>query len=304
MSRNIFFVLVIALLASGCSIKRYAINKVADSLAGGGTTFASDDDPQLIADAAPFSLKLMETLLAETPRHEGLLLALASGFTQYSYAFVQQEAERLEDEDLAKADVQRVRARRMYLRARNYGLRGMETKYKQFGDALRRDARAAVRQTGVEDVPLLYWTGVSWAGAISASKDNPELISDLPIAEALVDRAFELDEDWNDGAIHSFLITYEMSRTGAAGDPAARARKHFDRAVELSGGKHAGPFVTYAEAVAVQQQDRAQFEKLLQHALAIDPDAQPESRLFNLVAQQRARWLLSRIDDLFFEAKK
>jgi len=35
-------------------------------------------------------------LLAENPQHAGLLTLLASGFTQYSFAFVQEDADELE----------------------------------------------------------------------------------------------------------------------------------------------------------------------------------------------------------------
>src|SRR5262252_9032176 len=80
--------LVAALFGSGCSIRRIASNKLGDALASGGTTFASDDDPELVKAAVPFSLKLMESLLQENPRHKGLLFATASGFTQFAYAFV------------------------------------------------------------------------------------------------------------------------------------------------------------------------------------------------------------------------
>jgi hypothetical protein len=109
----------LAVMGSGCSIKRLAVKKVGDALAGSGTTFASDDDPELVKAAVPFSLKLMEGLLNENPRHEGLLLATASGFTEYAYAFVQQDADEMEDKDLAAAEEMRGRARRLYLRARN-----------------------------------------------------------------------------------------------------------------------------------------------------------------------------------------
>ena len=132
--------LVMAVAGSGCSVKRMAVNKVGDALAGGGTTFASDDDPELVKAAVPFSLKLMESLLNESPRHEGLLLATASGFTQYAYAFVQEDADEMEDKDLAAAEEMRGRARRLYLRARNYGLRGLEVRHKGFEKALRADA--------------------------------------------------------------------------------------------------------------------------------------------------------------------
>jgi predicted anti-sigma-YlaC factor YlaD len=60
--------------------------------------------------------------------------------------------------------------------------------------------------------------------------------------------------------------------------------------------------VSYAEAVMVTSQDRAQFESLLKRALAINPDLRPEYRLVNLVMQRRARWLLGRIDELFLPA--
>jgi len=294
--------LACCLLLSGCSIKRMAINMVGDALAGGGTTFSSDDDPELIEAAVPFSLKLMETLLAESPKHEALLLALASGFTQFSYAFVQQEADMSEGENLGGAWEKQARARRLYLRARNYGLRGLELRYPGCGQGLRTNANATVARFKPPDVGLLYWTAAPWAAAVSLSKDNADLIAELPMAEALMDRALQLDEDFGDGAIHSFLITYEMSRVGAEGDPADRARRHFERATELTRGEHAGPYVSLAESVCVQKQDLSGFKDLLGKALAVDPDKHPEWRLANLVAQKRAKWLLSRTEELFLAA--
>lgn len=289
----------LVLLTPGCSIRRMAVNKLGDALAQSGTTFSSDDDPELVRDALPFALKLMESLLAEAPKHPGLLYATASGFTQYAYAFVQQDADEREEESFAGAEALRVRARRLYLRARNYGLRGLETAHRDFAQALRADPKKAVSRTQKSDVPLLFWTAASWGAAIAVSKDNPDLIADVPIVEALIDRALELNEAYDAGAIHAFLITYEMGRRSAAGDPVARARKHFDRALELGKGTSAGPLVSYAEAVCIQKQDRAGFESLLKQALAINPDAAPEKRLVNLITQRRARWLLERVDDLF-----
>jgi predicted anti-sigma-YlaC factor YlaD len=289
----------VILAGSGCSIRRMAVDQVGDALAGSGTTFAADDDPELIKAAAPFSLKLMESLLEESPRHKGLLFATASGFTQYAYAFVQQDADELEEKDVRAAAALRARARRLYLRARTYGLRGLEVEHAGFQKALDNDPKKAVTVTRVKDVPLLYWTAASWAAAISVSKDSPELIAELPKMEALIDRALELNESFDHGVIHSFLITYEMSRRVGEGEPAARARKHFERALELTGGQMAGPLVSLAEAVSVQRQDVAEFKSLLERALAINPDAKPEWRLANLIMQRRARWLLAHTDDLF-----
>jgi predicted anti-sigma-YlaC factor YlaD len=279
-----------------------AVNKIGDSLASSGTTFASDDDPDLIADAVPFSLKLMESLLSASPKHQGLLLATASGFTQYAYAFVQQDADEMENRDFTAAQAARARAKRLYIRARDYGLRGLATRHKDFGAALRAHPREAVRVTKKDDVPLLYWTAAAWGAAVSLSKDDPNLVADQPVFEALIDRALELDESFDHGAIHGFLISYESARQGASGDPNERARAHFERAVALTDGQSASPFVSYAEAVAVAKQDRAEFQSVLERALAIDPDSKPEWRLANLIMQRRARWLLSMEDDLFIDA--
>ncbi len=294
--------LVMALL-TGCSVRRWAVNRLGDALGtGASASVASDDDPELIKDAAPFSLKLIETLLLESPRHRGLLLAAASGFTQYSYAFIQENADETESRDLEKATAMRHRARRMYLRARGYGLRGLALRYPQVEDALRLDPKAAVMHFRHQsDVPFLYWTAAAWGAAISLSKDRPEMVAQQPVVEALIDRAYALDPDFENGAIHLFLMSYELARPGGQATAVARAKQHFDRVVALTGGHLAAPFVAWAESVCVQQQNRKEFEALLKRALAVNPDEHPHTRLVNLIAQRRARWLLSRVDDLFVE---
>jgi predicted anti-sigma-YlaC factor YlaD len=300
--RILFAAMSLSLVLSGCSIKKIAVNKIGNALAQSGTTFSSDSDPQLIKDAIPFSLKLMESLLAESPRHKGLLFATSSGFTQYAYAFIKQEADVVEPEDFDRSMKMRLRARGLFLRARDYGLRGLEVAYPGFGTALNHNPQQIVKKTKRNDVPLLYWTAASWGLAITLSKDEPALIADQPIVEALIDRALELDESFDGGAIHSFLISYEPARQGAEGDPLERARKHFDRAMALSGGFQAGPLVALAESVSLAKQDRKEFQSLLDRALAVDVNAKPEYRLANLVMQQRARWLLSRIDEFFLSS--
>ena len=291
--------LALPVAVAGCSVKKFAINKLGDSLASSGTTFAADDDPELVGQALPFSLKLVEGLLAESPNHRGLLLAAASGFTEYAYAYVQQEADEAAVTSIGRSTTIKARARRLYLRARTYGVRGLDARHDGFSRRLAADPTDAVRAAQQSDVPLLYWSAAAWGAAIAVSKDNLDLVADQRIVEALIDRALALDADFDFGAIHGFLIAYEPARQGAPGDPVARVRRHFDRHVALTRGQLATPFVSLAETVSVQSQDRAEFKTLIGRALAIDADARPEWRLQNLLAQRRARWLLAREDDLF-----
>ncbi|MFZ2491859.1 MAG: TRAP transporter TatT component family protein, partial [Thermoanaerobaculia bacterium] len=285
-------------LFTSCSLRTLAVNRLGDALAQGGDVFAADDDPELVGDALPFTLKLIESLLAENPRHRGLLLAAAKGFTQYSYGWVQQKGS--ESADPAEQLRQNERARRLYRRARDYGLRTLAAD-PGFPQALASKPDETLRSLGRADVPALYWTAAAWGLLISVSKDDPETIADLPVVGAMMDRALVLDESFGGGALHAFLISYEPNRPGAEGDPMARARRHFDRSVELSGGRLASPFVSFAEAVSIQTQNRAEFVAMLQRALEVDPDAVAAWRTENHLAQRHARWLLAHQTELFLE---
>ena len=292
--------LLALVLLPACSVEHIAVNSLGNALAEGGSSYARDDDPDLVWEAVPFGLKTVEGLLEEAPRHKGLLFAAASGFVQYGYGRVQQEADFIEARDLARATELRTRARRLYLRALGYGFRGLEVDFPGLRDRLRTEGAAALGRTRKEHVPLLYFTGLSWFAAISVSKDDSELTADQSQAEALMRRALALDEGYDRGALHDFFISWE-GRGESVGGSFARARTHLERAEALAGGKRVSALVNFAETVSVAQQDRKEFERLLREALAVDPDSMPDMRLANLVYQKRARWLLARTDELFVE---
>ncbi len=291
---------VLLALAAGCSPRAYVVRNVADAVASGGDAFASDDDPQLVRDAVPFALKAQESLLASQPAHRGLLLSLCRGFTQYAAGFVLQDA--VESPDPAAREAGRERAVRLFLRARDSGLRALEAVHPGFGARVGADAAAAARDAGTEDVPALYWTATSWSLAIASSAADPAMLADLPRCEALMRRALALREDYDAGAIHEYFIAFEGGRPEAMGGSAVRARRHFERAMALSGGKKVSPLVTLAETVSVRAQDRREFLELLDRALAFDARREaPEYRQANLAAQRKALWLKGRVDDLFLE---
>ena len=299
-----FAALVLAsVLGAGCSIRKMAVNKLGNALASSGSTFEGDDDPDLVADALPFALKLMESLLAESPQHTGLLLATASGFTEYSYAFVGQRAERAFGENVEESNALRMRSRRLYLRARAYGMRALEIRYPGFAAPLETEPSAALRRVKKRDIPLLYWTAAAWGLAISAAKDDPEMIAQLPLVDAMARRALELDEGWNQGAIPEFLLSLEAAQKGNKPEEQIRMqmRAYYEQALRLSSGRRPSVYVAYAENASVPSQNRAEFQELLTRALAIDPEQKKETRLATVIAQRRARWLLARADELFLE---
>ena len=292
--------LALPLALSSCSIKRWAVRGVANTRTSGADVYGTEEDPELVRDALPFGLKTMESLLAVVPEHEGLLLTLCKGFTQYSYAFVQAEGDLVVNSDYPRATRLHERALKLYLRARGYGLRGLEKRCRGISAELQLDPAKAAARIQKRDLPMLYWTAASWGSAISLGKDQPGLLADLPAIRALMERGLALDEGYEGGAIHEALILLD-ALPEAMGGSEARARGHFARAVALSKDAKASPYVTLATTVSVLKQDRGEFESLLNRALEFDPDRDPSQRLVTIVLQRKARALLEREDEFFLD---
>ena len=275
-----------------------AVKTVANTLAQSGDVFSRDNDPELVRDSLPFALKLYESLLESVPNHAPLLIATCSAFTEYSYAFVQTDADILGNEHHDQVVALNDRALRLYLRGRDYCLRAMEVRFPGITTKLMSDPEAALKKAEKKDVPMLYWTAASWGAAVSLAIDKPDIVVDFPTVRALADRALALDETWNKGAIEELMITLD-SLPDALGGNADRARQHFTRAVALQQGLSPGPYVALAEGVSVPAQNREEYERLLHQAVAIDPEKDPSNRLATLITERRARALLDQVDTRF-----
>jgi predicted anti-sigma-YlaC factor YlaD len=291
---------------TSCSINRLAVRAVAGVLAGSGESnvFSTDDDTELVRDALPFALKTYEALLDADPRNAELALATAQAFAGYAYAFVLIPADELPIDQVDAQLAMHSRARELFLRARDYALRGLEIRRQGFLAALEtRSPTAALKLVRPEDINYLYWAGASWLGAFSAEPFNFSLIVTLPRATALLQQV----ETWNDsfekGAVHEIFISYYASAPVDLGGSEIKARAEFARAVELSRGLAAGPYVALASSVSVKNQNEAEFRDLLNKALAVDANAVPSGRLTNTINQQKARWLLDHTDRFFLEGQ-
>ena len=294
-------ILILMPLLGTCSIEKMAVQKVADMLStGGGTVFTGEDDPELVGDALPFALKLYESILQVAPDNRGLLLTTGQGFILYAYAYVQMPVEMLPEQEFENQREGLSRAKKLYLRGRGYVLKAMDLRYPGFSESLFSEQWDGVlKQMDVEDVPYLYWAGMGWLGALTTDLFDMELLITMPRAVALITRILDLDETFDNGAVHEFLVTYFGSIPKGTGGSEEKARFHFNRAVELSGGKKASTFLALATTVSVANQDVAEFKGLLGKALAIDVNAEPQYRLMNILVQKRAKWLLKHLDNYF-----
>ncbi len=290
--------LLVAAVLSGCSIRKLAVRSVAPSLAANSSVFATDPDFELVGQALPFTLKTIEALLEVDPENQELLLSACSGFTQYSYAYVELEAEKLKITNYREASRQRRRSTGLYLRARDYCFRALDLIEPGTSERLPLDSKAALASFDRQHIALLFWTGASWGAAISSARDRPEIMVDLPVVRQIFEFLLAMDESYGNGLLHDAMVSLEAVPESMGGSP-ARARAHYERSVELSRDTRVGTHLSWAWRVAVGRQDRQAFEQALEKALAVDLDRSPKDRLANAVNQSFATYLLTQADRLF-----
>ncbi len=334
MRKIIYTVSMLLLMAvfTSCSINRFAVHLVANALTStsGGTLFTGDDDPELIADALPFALKMYEGLLQSDPENVKLLEAAGSGFISYANAFLQSPAELMGYDKKSEKELMLKRAVALYRRGSSYISKAIELNHPGFTDSFKAgDWDTAFAKSKVEDVSLYYWKAAAVLGEFSIDTFNPELMLHVPEGVAFAAAAFRIDPEYSRGAldelflsifasmpdsliyrlndregefsVHRVLSDYYKEHSLNFGEMSNRdkAEFHFNRAVDLSSGEKASPYVSFAVSVCVKEQNYDLFKELLSKALDIDPDLYPADRLVNIIGQRKAQWYLDHSDDFF-----
>ena len=307
MKKCIGFVSVLisfALLAASCSVNQMAINAVSNALTGTGSAnvFTTDSDPELVGDALPFAIKLYETLLSQNPDHQGLLLTTGSLFIMYANAFVQTPAEMLDPIDYFYERYEGLdRAKALYLRGMDILYSALDKKYPGFSQAsVSADTlQPFLRQCTINDIPLLYWTVAGGLSAYSIDVFDFTLGSRLNDWSAMMARAYELDPDYNNGAMDEFYIIFYAAIPENLGGDKEKAKFHFRLALEKSSGLSAGAYVSYARVISIPEQDYDGFRENLEKALSINVNEDTSNRLVNILAQRRARYMLDNAYNFF-----
>jgi len=283
-------------IISSCSINKLAMNMIADALtgSGGSDVFTGDSDPQLVGDAIPFALKMYEALLSQNPSHQGLMLTTGSLFVMYANAFVQGPAEMLPSYEWQAREAELLRAKQLYLRGQEILYNALEAKYRGFKQASSFDGslQPLLDKCKKDDVALLYWTVAGGLAAYSLDVFDFNLSSFIPDWNLMINRAYELDPDFNSGALDEFFILFYASLPEIMGGDKEKAKVHFRRVQEKTGGNSVGAYISYAQSICVPDQDYETYRDYLETALAIDPNADISTRLVTVINQRKARWLL------------
>jgi hypothetical protein len=281
---------LVAASLSACSVRQQFLRQVADEVS---QQSLEEEDMGLARDASAFYLKMSESLLRTVPGHFGLAQSVTSGFTQYAYAFLSNEADRIESQNITEAHILRERAARMFERAKTHGFNALTLRHPDWMSRLATIGVSESWSLSPDEVGLAYWTAAAWGAQISLSKDSPEVVADLPLVVNLAAKAWQVNPAYGDGALASLMGTLELARPGGS---ASRALTYWDQAIEVSHGQNPGPWLAKAEGWAVQQRDRQAFDTWLNQALEL---SHGKRDLSSQIMRARAIWLLSQADDIF-----
>ncbi|NLL13231.1 MAG: hypothetical protein GX267_07495 [Fibrobacter sp.] len=296
----IFFVFLMFFLQS-CSVSRLAVKKAGATLSNQqSTVFTGEDDPELVRDALPFTMKFYETILEKDSMNAELCLATGKLFCLYAQAFILFPSDTLPDSMADQKKAMRKRAKKLLLRGRDYCLRGLDLRHPGFATLLKgKSSDSALALTDHADTSFLYWCSASWMAAIIADRSDLALGMTIKKAASLMLRVAELNDQYDYGAAHEILCAYRASIPKSLGGSDEKARVHFQKAVTFSSGEKLSPYITCATSLSVKNKNRAEFSEMLQKALSVNIQKRPSLKLQNTIYQQRAKWLLANIDKFF-----
>jgi len=274
------------LIAQGCTIQTLALRSVDSLFDNTVGALMREGDLQFAESAIAGDMKLLEGVVETDPTNVKYLQLACMGYASYALAFA--------EEDPARALL-------FYSRAQAYGERGLVLRGIPKGAFTADPAtmRTALGKLQRSDVPLVFWTANAWGSAIRLQPNEPDAIAGIPTANTLMDWVKEREPDFFFGGPFLYFGVYYGSYPPALGGRPDLAKDSFDRAIASSRGRFLMTDVLYARTYAVETQDRALFESLLNRVVEAPPDLLPEQRLANAVAQKRARQLLARAEELF-----
>lgn len=280
---HLLLALACACLVGGCaSMMSRATGSLTANLS---RAILNQDDPELVRDGAPSFLLMLDSLVEGAPEDPAVLSSAAKLYAAYGVLFVTDP----------------VRADRLTRRAFNYGQRALcasdargcgiaELRYPEFVRTLDHLDR--------DDVDALYTFSLAWFGYIRVHSADMAALAKLPYAEAALRRVQALDREYEVAELEHYLAVLSTLRPPALGGDFEAGARHFERAIELTGGENLAIKVDYARYWARTLYDREVHDRLLGEVLAADPEKDGYT-LFNVLAQRQATELMASADDFF-----
>ncbi|MFO8082758.1 MAG: TRAP transporter TatT component family protein [Desulfobacterales bacterium] len=284
--KNIKIVTIFVLLPvvlSGCAIfYSSATSRLAENLS---YAFENQLDIEVVQNATPAYLLMMDAMIREDPDNISLLKSAATLNVAYADIFVK---------DTERSKILTGKALDLALKAvclENKKLCNIRKKnYDEF--------KAIIDASTKADIDSLYILGAVWASWIQASSEDWNAVAELPRVEAVMQQVILLNPAYEDGGAFLYLGTLATLLPPALGGQPEKGRQYFEKAIELSGGKNLYAKVLYAQRYARMMFDQKLHDRLLNDVCSADPNVEGYA-LINTIAQKQAKSLLESSEDYF-----
>ncbi|MCX6129370.1 MAG: TRAP transporter TatT component family protein [Proteobacteria bacterium] len=291
---------LLLLCLSNCSIRSMAVQQMAELVNAGVPAFEKDDDLTLIREAIPANIKLLEAMLESDPENQELLTILTQLYASYTFGFIEAD---FETPGLGDKAMLKDRINRFYLRGIRYGERALLASSASCEQGLKvlTQLDPCLRAMGKADIASLFWYGFNLAAHLNRNLNSMAALAQAPKIEKVMERVLALDESYNFGSAHLFLMAFYGGRSPMMGGNFGKAEEHYQALRRLNGENFLLADVFRARYLLVQKQDQKGFEKTLQEVLTKNPelDKVPRLQLYNSLAKTRAKLYLRSVEDLF-----
>jgi hypothetical protein len=285
--RSYLSLLLLTVLLSSCSLNKLVIRQSSRLLDYGALALYEETDLRLAEQALASNIILLEGMVKGDPENPKLVLLTTQALAGYALGFAE--------------DSSPERARVFYLRARDLGLTILKQN-QRFAKALNgpvEELQKAVQNFKKKDIPLLFWTGFSWAGWINLSLNDPQAFGDLPKIQIIMQRVLDLDQTYFHGATLLFFGSIWGVKPKMFGGDPEKAREFFEKNLQITRGTFLLSYIYYVKYYAIKTLNEELFDQLIDKVLTTPVDVLPEYRLLNVIAKEKAQGLLNKKADLF-----
>jgi len=277
---------VLCLACTGC-IDRMILDGTIKSTRDASKSFDTLSDLEVAKLGAGSSLVQLEGMQTLAPDNEDALFLLTQSWTGYASAFIEDEWEQAYDRgDDDQEALHAKRALDAYERAVRFGTMLMEQRHPGFVAAQKNydTLKAYLAPLKKDDAENLLWLGLAWLSRGGVAGERADIVAELFVGVALLEKSVELDETLAYGTGLAALGAYHARAPDAE---LGQAKALFEKALALTGRKALTVQVMYAQNHACQSHDAQAYRALLDEVLAAG-DVLPEQRLENTIARRKA----------------